>query len=75
MTLLLPETVKINSFPSTSPMYPAKSSTRLSSSAKMKVSGKVIVGGSFTGITVSTNVSVAVSNKSLTVTKIFAIPL
>ena len=55
-----PETVRVNSSPSISAMYSVKSSIRLSSSAKVKLSGKVIVGGSFTGITVSSNVSVAV---------------
>ena len=47
-----PETVNVKASSSISPMYPEKSSTRLSSSAKVKFSGKAMVGESLTGVTV-----------------------
>ena len=51
------DTVKTNSSSSISFTNPLKSSALLLSSAKVKLEGKVIVGESFTGATVSTNVS------------------
>ena len=57
-------------------MYPAKSSTRVSSSAKVKLSGKVIIGGSFTGMTVKRKlVSLLKFPLSVAVTVIVTIPL
>ena len=55
-----PETVSAKESSSISPMYGEKSSTRLSSSKNTKTSGNTMVGGSFTEVTVSTKVSVAV---------------
>ena len=73
---IFPETVSINESSSISPMYAEKSSTKLSSSAKVKLSGKVIVGASLTGITVKTKlVSLLKFPLSVTVTVIVTIPL
>ena len=51
------DTVKTNPSSSLSSTNPLKSSTRLLSSAKVKLSGNSIVGTSFTGAIVSTKVS------------------
>ena len=74
--LLFPETVRVRASSSISPMYCVKSSTRLSSSAKVKLSGNVIVGESLTGATVKRKLaSLLKFPLSVPVTEIVTAPL
>ena len=75
VTLSLSVTDNVNASSSISEMYPLKSTNNELSSANVKLSGKDMVGGSFTGVTVNTKVSSSVKNPSLTVTVISESPL
>ena len=70
----VPPTVKLPAAVSTSPT-PKGNAPVASSSSMLRLTISEIVGGSFTGVTVSTNVSLAVSAPSLTVTVMVAVPL
>ena len=74
-TFTLPDTLRLNSSSSISPMYCVKSSTKLPSSSNVKLSGRYMVGASFTGSTVNVNTVLSVYSPSVTDILITTSPL
>ena len=66
VTFTVPDTVKTKPSSSISSTKPLKSSTRIPSSANMKLSGNSIVGSSFTGVTVNVNTVLSIYSPSVT---------
>ena len=75
VTFTVPDTVKTKPSSSISSTKPLKSSTRIPSSANVKLSGNSIVGSSFTGVTVNVNTVLSVYSPSVTDTLIWTSPL
>ena len=75
ITFSFPDAVKVNSSSSISSTNSLKSSVVLSSSAKVTLSGKSIVGSSFTGRTVKVKILLSVYSPSVTDTLIITSPL